>query len=162
MRLDVLKAEASVDQTKAPEAHYISHLRLRLMERAYYVLRLNHYMNAEDNFGWMSLFRMWHRSEDFTADYEALKHTLSPQFRAFYDKFVAKSAYTTEARALHPWLDEDDDAASFMDTGRTPTGPRPGAGGVDDAKGHRGVDQGYEGGSDKQGGDSGPPPVPNA
>jgi hypothetical protein len=168
MRLDVLRAEGALDLAKEAEGRHFSHLRLRLMERAYYVLRLEYFANARENLGWMNLFRAWGRSGQFNADYEALRLTLSPQFRAFYETYVAQYRDHMAQRPVHhPWLRRPDDrgAGFFMDTGRTEpgayrAGPRAGAGGVDDAKGRSGVDQGYEGSGGKAG--DGGSSAPNA
>ena len=168
MRMEVLKVQAA--SSSAPGSLAVAGMQLRLMERTFHVLRLVHFANAPENHGWMNLFREWGRDPRFNAQYEALRHTLSPQFVAFYDTYLCRYVETMEKRPIrHPWLPRrpgDRGVGIFMDTGRTepllvPASDRPGADGIDDAKGHAGADQAYEEPSGGTPGDSGPP-VPNA
>lgn len=167
MRMDILKVQAA--SSSAADSLAVVGMQLRLMERTFYVLRLVHFANAPENHGWMNLFREWGRDPQFNTHYEALRHTLSPQFVAFYDTYLCRYAETMEKRPIHhPWQPRPGDrgVGVFMDTGRTeplvvPASDRPGADGIDDAKGRAGVDQTYEEKSGGTPGDSGPA-LPNA
>jgi hypothetical protein len=161
MRLEVLRAEADTYPSPDVGASHIAELRLRLMERAFYLLRLEYFANARENLGWMNLFRDWSGRKGFASHYDGLRYTLSPQFRAFYHTYIAGYDEDPEKPPVHhPWLRRSagDVPGFFMDIGRTEPDAshvrsRSGAGAVDDAKGQRGVDQGYEGGTGGVAGD---------
>lgn len=169
MRLEVFRLEAGLDPaTDAPSSAQTAPLRLLLMERAFHVLRLDCYANALENQGWMNLFREWGRSAAFNKRYEVMKNCLSPKFRAFYDAYLCGCDDVADRPIRHPWHPHkpgDRGPGLFMDTGRTEPSARtfssrPGAGGVDDAKGQPGTDQAYETPSgDADSGDG--TPVPN-
>ena len=167
MRLDVLKIEATVPSPAGSRA--VAAIQLRLMERAFYVLRLVHFANAPENHGWMNTFREWSLGPQFNAHYQKLKYTLSPEFRSFYEDHIRDYHEMMDEHPIHhPWHKKPGDRGLgvFMDTGRTeprvvPASSRSGADGIDDAKGHAGRDRSFESPSGGAGGDSGPS-VPNA
>lgn len=153
MRLEVLKVQATVPSPADSES--VAAIQLRVMERAFYVLRLMHFANAPDNHGWMNQFRAWGADARFNEHYDVLKRTLTPHFRTFYEAYVRRRPYTMEQRPIHhPWQKQlgDDGEGLFMDTGRTPSVPS-GAAGVDDSKGRAGADQTYEQSSSTPGDD---------
>jgi hypothetical protein len=163
--MDILKVQAS----SVANAEALIAMQLRLMERAFYVLRLDHFANAPENHGWMNLFRTWSCQKEFVTHYHVLRRTLTPGFRSFFEAYIDGYAETMDTRPIHhPWQRTAGDrgVGLFMDTGRTepmavPPSTRPGADGITDAKGRAGVDQTFEkssGGTSSDGGSS----IPNA
>jgi hypothetical protein len=77
---------------------------LRLMEDAYYVLRLDRHANAPDNRGWMNLFRRWgqaRRLNEVLRDYEDL---FTLEFFEFYVQYIACYVETIDDHPVpHPW-----------------------------------------------------------
>jgi hypothetical protein len=135
------------------EVHYVASMQLRLMERAFHLLRLNRYANAPENQGWMNLFRRWGCSPRFNAVYRAMSSTLTVEFRSFYECRVRGCRRTIEDEPIHhPWLRPDLTRGVYMDPGLREAAAaapasghvRAGAGGVLDEKGQPGRDQPYE------------------
>jgi hypothetical protein len=135
--------------------HVVVVMQLRVMERAFLLLRLGLYGNARENRGWMNLFRRWGRSARFHAAFELLEDTLSPELRRFYRDYIHGRDPIEKASIHHPWQRPKGERARgvFMDSGLTEAGVdgagssaqvRPAAGGVVDAKGQSGRDQGFE------------------
>jgi hypothetical protein len=147
MRFEVHKMLAAAESLFVPMA--VVATQLRLMERAFYVLRLGQYANAPENCGWMNLFREWGRDSHFNTSYGTLKQTLSPDFRTFYDTYICDYKESIDQHPIrHPWHSKqegDRGVGLFMDIGRTeppvvPAATRPGADGVDNTKGRTGAD----------------------
>lgn len=148
MRLQILQAAASA----SPNGPLVWGMKLRLMERAFYVLQLQRYANAPENHGWMNLFRQWtlDRDQAQQAPSPGETETLSPDFRSFFQYYVRACREPMDKQPIpHPWLKTPDQPGPgvFMDSGHTepamgirPT--RPGAGGVFDPKGD--ADQRYK------------------
>jgi len=148
LRVEVLKLPFSNDK---PDLWAVR-MRLRLMERAFYVLQLTYFANAPENHGWMNLFRRWGRSPAFNKEYAEAKDTLSPLFRNFFEQYLQNYTKTIEEQPIHhPWLRPPDSrgAGIFMDSGRTEPpfaehGTRSGVILVVDHKRKEGRDQTYE------------------
>ncbi len=148
MRIEVIEAEAALDK----HVLHVAHLRLRLMERAYFVLRLVNFANAPENQGWMGLFRTWSREDIEQRHYNALAASLAPEFRRFYIDFICGCPEKDVTYLIpHPWLKKPDEesAVLFMDTGRTEpplytATTRPGAGGETDNSGPARADKASE------------------
>lgn len=141
-------------------------MQLRLMERAFLLLRLGRYGNARENRGWMNLFRRWGRSPAFHAVFEELEETLAPELRRFHRDYVHNRNSIEQSPIHHPWQRPAGERARgvFMDSGLMeaeagaeggiPAPVRPAAGGIVDAKGPAGPDQPYEEQSGEKGGGS--------
>jgi len=95
---------------------------VRLMEAVYVTLDLGRHANALDNRGWISLFRMWARSEAFRAEVALVRQTLTPEFLMFYDAYLA-GAPDLATLIPHPWDDPPPVGPRiFLDPGRREAG----------------------------------------
>lgn len=147
-------------------------MQLQLMERAFYLLRLDRFASAPENGGWMDLFRRWGASPRFNAIYAELNRTLSPSFQTFYDNYLANCLPTPPAMPSnrlwqekdrsdyvgaavhHPWIAPPGARGRgiFMDSGlvesKLEIDVRSGAGGITDDSGGEGADRTHEKPSD--------------
>jgi hypothetical protein len=71
------------------------------MEDAFYSLRLDRYVNAPDNRGWMNLFRRWGNAPAFQEHVLLLERTFSKQFIEFYRDYIEK--WPDDVPVPHPW-----------------------------------------------------------
>jgi hypothetical protein len=82
-------------------------MQVRLMEDAFYILKLNQYGNAPDNRGWMNLFRRWGNSRTFNARFDEIAATVTGLFVSFYSKYLRDCSKTIEEWPIpHPWNPE--------------------------------------------------------
>lgn len=147
----------------------VATMQLNLMERAFYVLRLNRFASAPENSGWMELFRRWGSSPRFNRIFDEIDRTLTPSFTAFYLTYLRSSLKAAgpdhperywvdvvdhDAEIHHAWLARPDSRGRglFMDSGLVESqiemDVRPGTGGVDDPGSPPGPNRGYETPSD--------------
>jgi hypothetical protein len=89
----------------APEwkLHHVVTLQSQLMEDAFYAFRLDRYANAQDNRGWMNLFRRWGSSATFKARFEVMRETFSRDFVDFYDYYLRDLPPIDSKPVPHPW-----------------------------------------------------------
>ena len=79
-------------------------LQVRLMQDAFYSLKLNAHGNAPDNRGWMNLFRRWGRSATFNTRFDEITSTLTMTFVAFYRDYLRNCPLPIEDAPIpHPW-----------------------------------------------------------
>jgi hypothetical protein len=79
-------------------------LQARLMENAYFTLKLHRYGNAPDNRGWMNLFRSWGRSPTFNARFEEIAFTYAESFVGFYRDYLQHYTMNIDIWPIpHPW-----------------------------------------------------------
>src|SRR5688500_12792145 len=96
----------TVEVQQSVEPRVLAELRLRVMERAFDVLQLGRFANAQENHGWMNLFRQWSDEESTKALYEALLGRSSPAFRHFFLNYISgHNAAPMDADPVpHYWL----------------------------------------------------------
>jgi hypothetical protein len=79
-------------------------MQARLMQDAFYILKLGQYGNAPDNRGWMNLFRRWGRSTTFNARFNEIEETLTAGFVGFYRTYLQECVLSIDAWPIpHPW-----------------------------------------------------------
>jgi hypothetical protein len=83
--------------------HHVATLQSQLMEDAFYAFRLDRYANAQDNRGWMNLFRRWGNSATFKARFESMRETFSRDFVDFFDYYVRDLPPIDTDPIPHPW-----------------------------------------------------------
>ena len=77
---------------------------LRLMEDAYYILRLDRHANAPDNRGWMNLFRRWGRAARLNKVLALYHDLFTLEFFKFYVQYLACYDETIDVHPVpHPW-----------------------------------------------------------
>jgi hypothetical protein len=99
--------------------------KLRLIEQAHHILRLDRYANAPANRGWMNLFRAWAGEEDVDAAFEAKRRHMPLGFVQFYEDILWQyRASTIDASPVpHPW-DADIDPKRDHEGPETPETPK--------------------------------------
>jgi hypothetical protein len=78
-------------------------MQIQLMEDVYFSVRLDQYVNARDNRGWVNLFRRWSFSETFRTHFHQLQTIYSNDFVAFYYNYIEGWAPIDEEPVPHAW-----------------------------------------------------------
>ena len=78
-------------------------MQIQLMEDVYFSVRLDQYVNARDNRGWVNLFRLWSYSETFRRHFNQLQTIYSTDFVAFYYNYIEGWAPIDEEPVPHAW-----------------------------------------------------------
>jgi hypothetical protein len=87
--------------------------KLRLMEQAYIILRLDRYANAPANRGWMNLFRAWSNEGALDAEFKRTEPQFNKKFVYFFVNDVRNRRPIDDDPIPHPWDDHDRSDSAF-------------------------------------------------
>lgn len=85
------------------ERRLLAHKRLRFMEQAFIILRLDRYANAPANRGWMNMFRSWSRGAAIDAEFELVEPQFNKAFVYFFANDLRNRRPIDDDPIPHPW-----------------------------------------------------------